>query len=396
MKVGFNKKIITPKYPVGMAGYNRKSLSTGHIDDIEINTIVIESLGHKSIICEIDCIMLERIFCDDIKYYIQNKYNIPVNNVIISCIHTHSAPVYFKLIFEDTLADQDLYQQLITQTKESIDQAILTLTDCSIDYQTCSIEGLYGNRNTLDGLSDKSVQVLNFNAQNKTICSLINIAVHPTILDGTSFVLSSDLLGRVRKGYEERVNAPAIICNGTTGDVSTRFYRELSGVKELEYVSQNILTQMDDKLSHENIRFEYQNACHAHYLTHSDFSQDQVTIDYLSSSPQSPQEEFLKVRSQKKLDLGEFDLELISTIMYFDDVFIIGLPGDVVSYFGLQIKKSFPNHKVIIICYSDTYCNYLVNKEQYGKYFETFVSRCMKGEADKFVDKVIKAMNSLL
>ena len=50
----------------------------------------------------------------------------------------------------------------------------------------------------------------------------------------------------------------------------------------------------------------------------------------------------------------------------------------------------------MIICYSNTYCNYLVPREEYGKYFETYNSRLARGEADRFIEEVIRQAKELI
>ena len=42
MEIGYNKLNITPTQPVHIAGYNRKELSKGVLDPIEINSLVIK------------------------------------------------------------------------------------------------------------------------------------------------------------------------------------------------------------------------------------------------------------------------------------------------------------------------------------------------------------------
>ena len=41
MKIGYNKKDITPTHSVTIAGYSRKKKSEGVLDPIEINTTVL-------------------------------------------------------------------------------------------------------------------------------------------------------------------------------------------------------------------------------------------------------------------------------------------------------------------------------------------------------------------
>ncbi|MBS5987797.1 neutral/alkaline non-lysosomal ceramidase N-terminal domain-containing protein [Clostridium sp.] len=396
MKIGFNKIDVTPKKRVNMAGYDRQEKSKGILDNIEINTLVIVSNNTPVIISMLDSIMLEESFCEDIRNYISSEYNIQKSNILIGCIHTHSAPAFFKLVFENTKVEKDIQLEVKEQMIKSIDKALQDEIECKVTYKNCSIEGLYGNRNEKDGWSDKSINILEFYKEDKVICSLLNISVHPTILNGSNLLLSSDLLGWIRKKYSNLTNAPTIICNGTTGDVSTRFYRRASGIDELKYVSNGVIDQIKEKVTSEKINLNFINSKEVEYTTHSDFSNDLTTINTLKSNVDNPMLNMLKKRCELKLGFGSFNINLISSIINLGDVIIVSLPGDVVSTFGKQIKEAFSDYKVIIICYTNTYCNYLVNKEQYGKYFETFNSRCNEGEADIFIDKVIKGVKDLL
>lgn len=396
MKVGYNKLDVTPKESVNMAGYDRKEKSVGILDNIEINTLVLTLNNTSVIISILDSIMLEEGFCEDIRSYISNKYDINKENILIGCIHTHSAPAFFKLVFEDTKVEKELQLEVKLKMIESIEKALEDKTECKVTYKSCSIEGLYGNRNEIDGWSDKGINILEFSNEEEIICSLLNISVHPTLLNGSNLLLSSDLLGSIRKRYSETTNAPTIICNGTTGDVSTRFYRKASGIDELEYVSNGIMDQINEKITSENVNLSFVSSKEVEYTTHSDFSKDITTINFLKKSEVNPMINMLKKRCELKLSFGSFNMKLISSIINLGEVIIVSLPGDVVSAFGKLIKETFSEYKVIIICYTNTYCNYLVNKEQYGKYFETFNSRCNEGEADIFIDKVIKEMKDLL
>ena len=53
----------------------------------------------------------------------------------------------------------------------------------------------------MNGYSDKSIYVMDFinSKTNINIFSLISLACHPTILNGSDFLLSADLLGQIRK-----------------------------------------------------------------------------------------------------------------------------------------------------------------------------------------------------
>ena len=94
--------------------------------------------------------------------------------------------------------------------------------------------------------------------------------------------------------------------------------------------------------------------------------------------------------------MSPINLTLVSHFAIFGNVFVITMPGDTLSGFGLKLKQAFPAFEVIVIGYANTYCNYLVPEEEYGKYFETFNSRTPRGACDRFVERIIGTIKSFL
>ena len=101
----------------------------------------------------LDSLIIENSVIIPVKNAISKKYNIPLNNIIIGCIHTHSAPAYFQS-FEKTNVEKELHDQLIPQFISSIEEALHTLTDATLKIKKTYIQGLYGNRNTMNGYSE--------------------------------------------------------------------------------------------------------------------------------------------------------------------------------------------------------------------------------------------------
>lgn len=396
MKASIIKIDITPKHPVHMAGYNRLKKSTGVLDTIQINTLMIEINETKYVYSYLDSIMITNEFTQSIRKQIYTQLNIPNENINIGCIHTHSAPAFFKLQFENTIVEEELTQDAQDKIIQSILMANENLQECTLSYGKTMINGLYGNRNRIDGPSDKTASLLQLtNLDGKVFGQCLNISVHPTILDGSNYQLSGDLLGWIRNKVEADTSIPTLIFNGTTGDVSTRFFRALEKENELKDISQEIaqafLSIQTEKIDIENSKYSL-----IGYITHSDFRLDEVNKNFINKTNMSVQEHYLKDRALLKESWGAFDLYLESTICVLGKLIIICLPGDVVSSFGLQIRETFKDYHVMISCYSNAYTNYIVNKEEYGKYFETIISRCHYGEADKFIDQVINRTKELI
>lgn len=396
MKAALVKIDITPSFPVFLAGYGRTEKSDGILDSIQINTMLLEFDDNIYVYSYLDSIMLTHDFTESIRESVSKLLPIKQENINVGCIHTHSAPAYFKLHFEETHIELELQNSAQKEIVRSIVEAYNKRVECHVEIGSIDIEGLYGNRNRIDGPSDKTLSVLKFMiSENNNLFNCINISAHPTILGRSNLKLSGDLLGWIRNKYELLSSTPTMIFNGTTGDVSTRFYRNELANNELDHLSGAIIDQMT-KIAFVRLNLHYAKYGVVKYTTISDFRNDEFNNAFINKPNKTPLEEHLKERALQKADWSPFKLELISTILVVNNLILICLPGDVVSTFGLKIRAMFKDYNVLISCYSNTYTNYIVNEEEYGKYFETALSRCHKGEADHFIDLVISKTKELI
>lgn len=405
MNFGYCKLDITPSDPVYMAGYSRKEKSKGVLDPIQVNAFVIEENGVKALWCIVDSIIIENSVIIPAKKAISKELNLYEEQIVIGCIHTHSAPAYFKLFYEDTKVEKDLQERLIEQIVSCSIEANRTLQPAVCHIKKTAIDGLYGNRNEMNGYSNKNVYIFEFMNDNHLVGTILQMACHPTILDGSNMMLSADLLGWVRNTYENKSGAPAMIINGCTGDVSTRFYRKLKGVPELERITHEIFKQMDfiedlpyklGKLSFENVEVQYPFDARSDAWT----SKEIERLGNILESSKDPMQAGMVKQIRKNLlikcERSPMLLTLTSQIVLSGDVLFISLPGDITAELGRRLEAAFPDKLVIPVCYSGHYSNYFVCKEDYGKYFETYISRLAKGNADDFIERIIEKTKSLI
>lgn len=389
MKAALVKVDITPQKSVRMAGYGRKEASEGVLDSIQINTLLLEANKQIFVYSYLDAIMIEESFVRKIREQVSEKLSIPYHHINVGCTHTHSAPAFFKLFFEEMTVETALQEEALEKMIQSIETAYDQRQSCVLYHDELKIEGLYGNRNRIDGPSDKTFSVLELrNEAGECFGACLNVAVHPTVLNGSNHMLSSDLLGWIRQRYEAQYHHPCLIFNGTAGDVSTRFYRDENPNETLKNVSGKIIGHIADMylkpLKTEPVFYD-----HFIYTVHSDFANDPDNRRFIDN-PQGPMGKMMKERALKKADWQAFDLDLEASMLVLGNLILISLPGDVVSAFGLKIRSCFPDQAVLISGYTNGYVNYLVNEAEYGKYFETVTSRSPRHAADKFIDLVIE------
>ena len=94
VKLGFSRRNITPEESVPLAGYGNSSLrmSENTLDPIFTNAIAISDGAHTVIIIENDLTTSAKFITDDTRQRISGRTGIPVENIMVACIHLHSAP----------------------------------------------------------------------------------------------------------------------------------------------------------------------------------------------------------------------------------------------------------------------------------------------------------------
>lgn len=386
-----------------MAGYSRTEPSDSVLDSIQINTVAFEIQNESFILCVLDSIMVEEEFCTQVKARVAQQTDTPAEHIVVSCIHTHSAPAYFKLAFEDTHVEPELRAGACSAMVESARRAHGSMQEAHVELERMYVEGLYGNRNVKGGVEDKSCQLLMFrDSSGEPLGALFNLSAHPTILNGSSRALSADLIGQARLLLEQQLKCPVACVNGTCGDVSTRFFRTTSGIEELTSTAQALVDQFMERrepiaLTAGPVRCgRIERPCTYEAATDPDWQDMTARIQKdLDSANPNRSSAFLMDRQLRKRAMGTIHLTLISQFYLAGNLLIVTLPGDICSELGLRIKRAFSDLEVIIIGYANTYCNYLVPSSDYGQYFETFNSRLARGESDAFIESVIGSIESL-
>lgn len=407
MKFGYNITDITPSVPVKMAGFNREGYSQGVLDPIQISTLVISIDRQLIILSFLDSIIIEDSVIAPVKKHLQKKYNISSSQIIIGCIHTHSAPAFFRPFFEETPAEESLQKALVPQFISSIEEAIKNINEGTYMISSTLINGLYGNRNEKDGYSDKTALVFSFTHlyEDHPCFSLIHFACHPTILNKSNMLLSADLVGAIRVKFTHKYNHDCMVINGCCGDVSTRFYRELTGYEELDRISTSFINQLNSLHSlNYHLDAPLSASIQEQFIFNGktdQFTQDKIEeFKNILSGNQDNRKTLYASMLLKNLQLKEklspMTLLLTSNVIIMGQVILISLPGDITAILGKRLKDAFKDHLVIPIGYCENYSNYFVSSKDYGKYFETYISRLEEGNADIFIDHITDKINSLI
>jgi hypothetical protein len=84
---------MTPPDGTPLAGYYRKRLSEGVLDDLYSKALVVERDGVKAAIVVCDILTLPRHVVESARRMIERQTGIPGANMMIGATHTHTSPV---------------------------------------------------------------------------------------------------------------------------------------------------------------------------------------------------------------------------------------------------------------------------------------------------------------
>ncbi|MBR2871298.1 MAG: hypothetical protein IKB98_07990, partial [Clostridia bacterium] len=90
VKAGFSRVNITPPLGIDMWGYFIERKATGILDELEINTIVIEKNGKRVFLLSVDTCGLYKEFINKAKDLINKELDIDKDSLFIHSTHTHT------------------------------------------------------------------------------------------------------------------------------------------------------------------------------------------------------------------------------------------------------------------------------------------------------------------
>jgi neutral ceramidase len=233
----YNLSDITPDEPVLLGGYaNRKGLS-GKVHRSLTSRCVV--LRFKEIcVCLIvnDLMDADPEIIRNIQSQISLQTGISMDSILITSIHTHSAP-------DIEYGRSDANDRYILRVSKKIaDNAIAVIRDqtafrkavlkygksvCSINIARRDVRPGAGKMSYRigdpDGLRDEDVEIIELSDEsNFRKVTLFNYACHPVTLGYESLAVSTDYPGQARETIEKGRGGMAVFLNGAAGDLNPR------------------------------------------------------------------------------------------------------------------------------------------------------------------------------
>jgi hypothetical protein len=353
--VGSSKIDITPSMPVYLCGYDlpirRQNLSQGSLYPLHARALYISGPREAVLFVILDLLGVTAACVSYLKDAIERAHGVSQERIVISTIHTHSAPMLGVTAPggvqpEGFLAE--MYERILT----AVDTAVRSRRPARMGYGFAVADACHNRRHVMDdgsivdewseevrrhgliptGPRDPFVRMLKIDeVDGAPICVVVNYSCHPVVLTKNNLLMSADYVGYSLRHIEDGTEYPiAIHTTGAAGDINpSRRADDISVARDIgETIGRaavgavrSIETTDVGVLRVETERFEF--------------------------------------RSVRDGEIGHGVVRLIK----LGEVVVCTIPGELVTELGARVRQIVRpcSRKAIIVSYSDAYLGYFVS-----------------------------------
>ena len=209
---------------VVLAGFAaREGLSDGIHIPLRTHALAITDGNQKVCIISNDVMEISPSLAGEIRTEISSRSGLPYDNILLHCIHTHSAPRFGGASAQPGGTNAAFKERAV---EAMISNAVKAITD-EAAYQEFSLEIAKGqtdinkNRCEADGPVDHSLYAAKVVDKNgKPICAFFNLACHPVSMGHISVMLSSDYSGVARREISKDWGCEVFQFTGASGNMN--------------------------------------------------------------------------------------------------------------------------------------------------------------------------------
>lgn len=416
-KAGVVKHCITPPIGVSLYGYFHDRIGTYVKDDLFCHAMVIEGNGGKIALVSLDIGALNQEEADKAKELITQKTTIPPSNVLICATHTHTGPVISRTSFLP--CNNEWLDALPAKIAGAVKEANEKLIPAILVPARTIAEDVGSNRLSRladgtekfshDGIGpagpvDRELQALRVcNLQGDTFGMLVNFAQHAdNVGGGSADFISADWPGQVGKTIAQ-IYGPDVITvflNGCCGDLNMSLdhpsRRTPNGVPRNISMGRALgglaaaATEQAEPMEDNTVSADVQ------YLEIPYFTRDEAFKAEVEAARNSKDgwNSAIVIENDNWTHDGEI-AHVPVQVMRCGDIIFVGLPGEVFTKWGLEIKHWSPANFTFVTELSNAYFQYIptTDQAQRGAYgAKPILSRALIAEGGREIADRVQVM----
>jgi len=387
---------ITPPVGTHLAGYGVNIISDGIHDDLFISGLSLDDGKTRAILLSYDLLGIDADMVQRIRKECAVSAGIQPNQIILTCTHTHSGPHTRSLATR--LRDDEYTEKLVEYSIKAVDNAFAGMLPVeAYHYSVECNENVNRRVMTPDnkchnlpyqkhllplanGITDPEMGMIYFiHAQEGTpVATLVNYAAHPLTCQSegaSSLKISSDYPGVLRRIVEQEIGGLCIFTTGACGDLHPKGFE--TGFGRTEEMGMSMARKVIDSFSDARRNKSYM-------LTDTDI---EIRSRYLEMQFRESGCIEERLPSYVGRDSDSFEFQLLC----LGDICFVGVPGELLTEPGLEIKWNSPFRKTFILYNSTAYLSYIPHANAYfsGGY-ESDTAHIKPFESFKLVSRIIE------
>jgi hypothetical protein len=341
---------------------------------------------------------------NEVRGIVKQKIGIPENNVLICATHTHFGPKVEKIRkdWPDTAASK-VDRAYVQKLTKGLTDSILTAAKntgaaklgvvkgdiCEIVYnrRTKRPDGTVAmtfrlppaDPNLVFGTIDPEVAILRVEDTNSSLlAAIVNYACHPVCgaTDNQEFYsISADYPGYTARVVEQMEGGTCLFTLGTAGNMNPV------------------------RIEGENHRSRIGKALGGEVLRRLQFVQTREDIALKATKKQVilPLKKDLPPERITDVNKPEESLTTEIQVLRIGDIYILGLPGEVLVEIGLEIKKEAGIENLLIISLSNDACGYVCHSRAYdeGGYEPGWGTNLAKGAGEIIIKEALNLVDQI-
>lgn len=221
----------TPEEHMVLAGFAaRDELSDGIHLPLYTHCLVVGDGAQKVCIISNDLMEISPAITDTLLNMIAERSGLKKENILMHCIHTHSAPRSGGASNYTGGTNRAWKERMMETVVANAVKAIKAKGEPFTLEIGKGSSAINGNRCEKDGPVDRSVYVARFLQDGKPVASIVNYSCHPVSMGPTSYLLSSDYPGVAARYLQEAWGGEVFQLSGAQGNVDPA-----EGPKKVDY-----------------------------------------------------------------------------------------------------------------------------------------------------------------
>jgi hypothetical protein len=353
---GAASREITPplrERPVFLAGFQGDRRATAVHSELYARALALRLGDRIAVLVACDLIGLHYDDIAEIRATLAPR-DIPPDSLIVACTHTHSGPDTLGLWGADQASSgvDPAYMASVRRAVAEVALEALTF-GCPVRMRAAMTRmpaGYVANLRT-PGVVDDEIAVVQFERPNgEILATLLNLACHPEVLTGESYVVSADYAGAACRTVEQAVGGVALHVSGALGGMLSPAIeqRNTDGVARMgQTYAETALAALAQSELGEITTFEFRRA----------------TFRLPLQNPLFAAAQDAGVLRRRRLEDGQ----LTATCAYVDlgPAQIISIPGELLPRLGFELKAALPGPVRVLAGIAEDELGYILPDDEF-------------------------------